>query len=331
MVQNQTADAFLLDVVKRVVDDKVSDFFRAEFFDEFCANFFLDGVASGFAGEFAGREQRRHKTITGELLGFLKDFVGDDVERDFAFLLADLGDEFLLRGDERLDDFLRVFQRGIEVGFGNLFGRTFIHHNVIRVADIDEVEVAFGLFGVGRIGDELAFDAADADRAERAVPRNVADHQRGGRADDAEDVGVVLAVGTEDDGLNLNFVIPALGKERTNRTVGEPAGENFLFRRTAFALEVTAGEFSRRRGLFTIVNGQRKKVLAFLGLGCGHGGHDDNGFAELDGYRAVRLFGEFSGFNDYLFVAHLGGDFFWHMNLPIATGGTSVNSERFRS
>jgi hypothetical protein len=32
-----------------------------------------------------------------------------------------------------------------------------------------------------------------------------------------------------------------------------------------------------------------------------------------------------------LFVAHLGGDFFRHMNLPIASGGTSVNSEHFRS
>jgi hypothetical protein len=26
-----------------------------------------------------------------------------------------------------------------------------------------------------------------------------------------------------------------------------------------------------------------------------------------------------------LFVAHLGADFFWHMNWSIASGGTSVN------
>jgi len=32
-------------------------------------------------------------------------------------------------------------------------------------------------------------------------------------------------------------------------------------------------------------------------------------FAELDGYRAVGLFGDFSGFNDDLLVAHLGGYF----------------------
>ncbi len=309
MVQNQTADRLLLDVIKRVVDDEIGDFFRAEFFDEFGADFVLNRLARIFAGEFAGREQRGNKAVAGEFLGFLKNFVGDDVEGDFAFLFAGLGGEFLLGGDERLDDFVRIFQRGVEVGFGNLFGRTFIHHDVVGVADINEVEVAFGLFGVGRIGDELAFDAADADRAERAVPRNVADHQRGGRADDAEDVGVVLAIGAENDGLNLNFVIPALGKERTNRTVGEPAGENFLFRRTAFALEVTAGELAGCGRFFAVVNGKGEEVLTFFGLGRSHGGHDDDGFAHLDGHGAVGLLGQFAGFNGDLLVADGGGNF----------------------
>jgi len=91
--------------------------------------------------------------------------------------------------------------------------------------------------------------------------------------------------------------IPALGKERANRTVGKPAGENFLFRRAAFAFEVAAGEHAAAAA-FRGSQRSGKKVLAFLGLGGGHRGHDDDGFAELDGYGAVRLFGEFSGFND---------------------------------
>ena len=144
-------------------------------------------------------------------------------------------------------------------------------------------------------------------------------------------IRIVFAIGAENDGLDLHFVVPALGEQRADGPVGEPAGENFLLGRTAFAFEVAAGELARRGGLFPVIHGQGKEVLAFLGLGGGHGGHDDDGFAELDGYRAIRLFGEFSGFNDDLFVAHLGGDFFRHMNWPIASGGTSVNSERFRS
>ena len=111
-------------------------------------------------------------------------------------------------------------------------------------------------------------------------------------------------------GLDLHFVIPALGKERADRAVGEAAGENFLFGRTAFALEVTAGEFSGGGGLFAVINGQREKILAGLGLGRGDGGHDDDGFAELDGDGAVGLFGELAGFNDDLLVAQLGGYFF---------------------
>ena len=160
-----------------------------------------------------------------------------------------------------------------------------------------------------RVGDELAVDAADAHRAERAGPRNVADHQRRRGADDAQDIRVVFAVRAQHDALDLDFVIPALGKKRTDRPVGQAAGEDFLFGRAAFALEVAAGEFARRGRLFAVIHGQREKFLAFLGLGGGDGGHDDDGFAELDGDGAVGLFGEFSGFNDDLFVAHLGGDF----------------------
>ena len=80
-VQNQTADGFLLDVIKGVVDDEVGDFFRAEFLDELRADFVLNRLAGVFAGEFAGREQRGHKTVAGERLGFRQNFVGNDVER----------------------------------------------------------------------------------------------------------------------------------------------------------------------------------------------------------------------------------------------------------
>jgi hypothetical protein len=41
-VQDQSADGFLLNVIKRVIDDEFGDFFRAEFFDELRADFVLD-------------------------------------------------------------------------------------------------------------------------------------------------------------------------------------------------------------------------------------------------------------------------------------------------
>jgi len=77
VVQNQTADAFLLDVVKCVVDDKVRDLFRAEFSTSFAPTSFWIACRR-LRGEFAGREQRGHKT-SRELLGFLEDFVRNDL------------------------------------------------------------------------------------------------------------------------------------------------------------------------------------------------------------------------------------------------------------
>ncbi len=264
--QDQFADGFLLDVIKRVVDDKLRDFFRAEFFDELRADFVLDRLDRRLARKFAGRQQGGNETVTGERLCFRKDFVGNDVQSDFALFLAGFCGKFFLRGNDGLDGFLRVFQRFIEIGFGNFLGRAFIHHDVFVVADVNQIEIALGHFRVRGVGDEFSADATDANRAKRSGPRNVADHQRGARADDAQNIGIVFAIRAQQHGLDLNLVIPAFRKQRTNRTISEAARENFFFGRTAFAFEITAGEFSGGGGFFAIVNGQREKVLAGLAL-----------------------------------------------------------------
>ena len=103
--------------------------------------------------------------------------------------------------------------------------------------------------------------------------------------------------------------IQTFGKERANGAVGEAAGENFLLGRPAFALEIAAGKFSRRGRLFAVIHGEREKILAFLGFRRGHSGHDNDGFAQLDGYGAVGLLGQLAGFNGNLFVADGGGNF----------------------
>ena len=218
--------------------------------------------------------------------------------------------EFLLRGDDGLAAVVAELERGHEVGFGDFIGGAFIHHDVLVVADIDDVEIALSLLGVSRVGDELAVHTAHAHCAQRAGPRDVADGQCGGCADDAEDVGIVFTIRTEEDGLNLHFIIPALRKERTDGAVGEAAGENFFFRRTAFAFEVAAGELARRRGFLAVIDGEREEILAFLGFGGGDSRDDDDGFAELDGDGTVGLLGIFAGFDVDGTGSDLGRDFF---------------------
>ncbi len=98
--------------------------------------------------------------------------------------------------------------------------------------------------------------------------------------------------------MDLDFVVPALGEERADRPVNEPAGEDFLLGRAAFAFEVTAGEFAGRGRLFPVIHREREEFLPFSGFGGGDRRDDDDGFAQLDGDGAVGLFGEFAGFND---------------------------------
>jgi hypothetical protein len=165
---------------------------------------------------------------------------------------------------------------------------------------------------VSRVGDELAVDASDPDRANGTRPWDVADHQRDGCANDAQNVRVVLSVGTEQNALHLDFVIPALGKERANGPVNHPAGQDFLFGRAAFAFEIAARESARRGGFLPIIDREREKILARLGAGGGDGGDDDDALAKLNGDGAVGLLGEFAGFDVDGFGSYLGRYFVWH-------------------
>ena len=210
-------------------------------------------------------------------------------------------------------------QRSSEIGFGDFFGSAFIHYDVRRIADVNEVEIALLHFSVRRIGNKLSVDATNAHGTEWSVPRNIADHQRRARADDAEDIGIVLAVSAEYNGLHLHFVVPTFGEQRTDRTICEAACENFFFRRTTFAFEIASGKFSGSGCFLAVINGEREEVLAFFGFRRGHCGYDDNGFSELDCYGAVSLFGELAGFDGDLFVADLGGNFGWHGSLIAIT------------
>ena len=62
------------------------------------------------------------------------------------------------------------------------------------------------------------------------------------------------------EALNLHFVVEPLGKQRPDRPVDQAAGERFLHRRPAFALEEAAGELAGRGGPLAIVAGQREEV-----------------------------------------------------------------------
>ena len=91
---------------------------------------------------------------------------------------------------------------------------------------------------------------------------------------------------------DLRLVLEALDEQRADRAVDEAGNQGFLLGRTAFALEIAAGDLARGEGLFLVVDGQREEVEARLGLFLeDHRGQDD-GVAVGGQHRAVGLTGE---------------------------------------
>ena len=296
-VQNQTAHGLLLHVVKRVFEHELGDFFGAEFFHQFCADFIRHGLDRRLAREFARGQERRHHASARQRPGGMEDLVGHRTHHDGPFGFAGAPGQFFLGGDDWLAGVVAELKRGVKVRLGNFLSRPLEHDQFLFVADVNEVEIALGHLRVRGIGHELAFDAPDTRGSERAGPGNIADHQRRGCADDAENVGVVFPVGAQQNALHLDLVVPTFRKERPDGPVNHAAGEDFLFRRSSFALEVTAGKSASRRRLLAVVHRQRKKVLTGFDAGGGHGGDDDDGFPQLNGDGAIGLFGELAGFD----------------------------------
>ena len=307
LVQNQRAHILLLDIIRRVLEDELSHLLRPEFLDKLLAYFLEDGIDGAFPGELAVRKQGGHDPVAREGLGFGQDLLRHDGYGDVAFLLAGDRRQLVLGFDERLAAFVPEFEGRVEIRLADLLGRAFIHDDVARVSHVNQIQVAGQHLRVGRVRHELALDSSDAHRTQRPRPRDVANRQRRGCADDAQDVGIVLAVGAEHHRLHLHFVVPTLGKERADGPVREPAGEDFLFGWPALAFEIAAGKPARRGRFFPVINREGEKILAGLGLGGSHRRDEHDGLAELHGDGAVRLFCKFPRLDNDLLVAQLGG------------------------
>src|SRR4029078_2683341 len=123
-------------------------------------------------------------------------------------------------------------------------------------------------------------------------------------------MGLVLAVVGEDLRDHQNLVVEALREQRADRAVDQAAGQRFLFGRATLALEEAAGNASRGREFFLIVDGQGEEVLPRLDrLGGGHRAEND-GFAERREYRSVGLTGNAARFELEGFSAPLDFDSF---------------------
>ena len=200
---------------------------------------------------------------------------------------GDLLDE-AVDGGVRLHGDLHCLDDGL---LGNLGGARLDHHDGVLRAGDDQVEVALGGLGEGRVDDVLAINAADADAADGSVEGDIADAEGGAGADGDEGVGLVLAVGGEGGGDDLDLVAEALGEEGADGTVGEAHGEDAVAGGAALAAGEAAGDLADGVEALFVVDGEGEEVDALAGVG--HAGRDeDDGIALAHGDGAVGEAGE---------------------------------------
>ena len=219
-----------------------------------------------------------------------------------GLLVGDGGGVVLLHGgggggdflDEGIDRGVRLHGdlHGLDNGFlGNLAGAGLDHHDGVLRAGDDEVEVAFGGLGEGGVDHVLAIDAADADAADGAVEGDVANAEGRAGADGDERVGLVLAVGGEGGGDDLDLVAEALGEERAQAAVGQAHGEDAIGGGAPFATGEAAGDLADGVEALFVIDGEGEEVDTLTGVG--HTGRDeDDGIALAHGHGAVGEAGE---------------------------------------
>ena len=156
---------------------------------------------------------------------------------------------------------------------------------------------------IGGVDDELAIDAAYAHGANGGAEGNVGESQRGRGGIDANDVGIVLLVGGEDQRDDLRLVAESIGEERADGAVDLTAGENFLLAGPAFALDESAGNAAAGVGVLAVVNGEWEEVDALPGVGRGHCGGQNDGFARGNQCGARGLLGHAAGLKDQTLAA----------------------------
>ena len=232
-----------------------------------------------------------------ELLFDLRLEFGVDL-RSFELLLglSRRRDQLTQRARDLLAAFGAVFQRAQNFVFRRLLRAGFHHHDALFGGRNNDVQLRGARFGVGRVSNVLAVDEAHADRAHKMMKRDIGDRQSGARADDGEHAGVGFRISRQNHRDDLGFVEVAFREQGTHRAVDHAAGQNFLFGKSAFALDVPAGYLARRIRVLAIVAGEREESLVGLRLGSSAGRDEDNRVTHPYNDRSAGLLCDLTGF-----------------------------------
>ncbi len=212
--------------------------------------------------------------------------------RERALRLAHPRAEVLLHRDDLLDDVVALDEGGGQDVLRDLLRARLDHHDRVLGAGHQQVQLALRLeVGGGGVDHEGPVPVAHPHRADRPVERDVGDDERRGGADDGEGVRVVLEVGGEQQADDLGLARVALGKERPQRPVDHPGGEDLLLVRPSLALEEAAGDLAARVVALAVVDREGQEVESHPRLALRARRRQDHGVAEAHQDCSVGLLG----------------------------------------
>ena len=210
---------------------------------------------------------------------------------------------------------MRFIDRRHHVVFGHLAGEALDHQHVFVIARDDQVEIAFLELVLRGKRHELTVDLSQSHRGKRSLKWQAAKLYRRGGPGHGQDVGVVLPVAGDDEGLNLYFVVESFREEGADGPVHQPCGKDLFGRGAAFAFEEPARKLSRGRGSFAVVASQREEVDARSRRAAGDRTQHD-GVAVLHETTSGRLFGEYAGFDGQRRITDLLFNTYFQCSIP---------------
>ena len=299
VVENIPADHLGLQFVKHVGDQLLVEPGLAAFRQQRGVHLGLDGV-NGLVAVL----------LDGDLVGFAQLGLGDFGDRLLDIALLGRGEIPRVLGgalgqpndglDHRLEARMSRHDGGQHGLFRKLFGFGFDHQDGVGGAGDDQVEVGGLGFVNGGVHLDLAIDIGDASAAHRAHEGYAGQGERGGDGDQGQDVRIVLHVMAEHGDDHLRVEVITVREQRADRAVDQAGEQCLALGGTALALEIAAGNAAGGEGLFLIVDGERKEILAGLGgLGRNHGG-EHGGLAIAGEHGAVSLAGDAARFQRQL-------------------------------
>ena len=244
--------------------------------------------------------------VDGEGLDVLEHVGVDFLALELELFLAD-GRLYLVDEGDDLSAFLKAAVDAFDHDFvGNHLGAGFDHDDLLIGGGDGHGHLAdLALLG-GGVDDVFTVDVADADGADRSVPRNIGDRDGDGGTDHGYLLGLAVGVHAHDGVDHADVVAHILREQRADGAVDDAGGEDRLLAGSSLSAEEAAGDPAHGIELLFVVDGKREIIDALTGRFGRRRGRKHDGVAVSHQRGSVGELRESAGLDLKLTAGDLG-------------------------